>query len=241
MMSSSRKSFSNRQKPRISDPETVPDQTQRAEEVHGTREIFQQKANGEDVEENPKGAAQAIMRRAAGSGSVLNGHFTDPSAVETRQGRNEAVQFAVKVDVFEDLRPVRLEGGAEIAQIDAGGLRHEPVGDARRNLAGYGIIHPLFAPTAGDVESLIDFLQEGGNIFRSVLQIAVHGDDHLAAGLVKAGRESGRLSEVAPQADHLQVRIGFDQIAQQLVAAIGRSVVDIENFVGPAQPDQYGG
>ena len=58
----------------------------------------------------------------------------------------------------------------------------------------------------------------------------------VALGFVKARGERGGLSEVAPQADDLQVRIGLDQIGQQFVAAVGGSVVDEQNLIRPARP-----
>ena len=96
------------------------------------------------------------MGIAGGARHVADGHFDDPRAVKAGQRRDEAVEFAVEVDVLEDFGAIGLESGAEIAEGDAAGLGHEPVGDARRDLAHDGVIHPVLAPAAGDIIALID-------------------------------------------------------------------------------------
>jgi uncharacterized protein YciU (UPF0263 family) len=68
-----------------------------------------------------------------------------------------------------------------------------------------------------------------------VLQVAIHGDDDVALGFVKTGGERGGLAEIAAQADDFQMAVGFDQVGQQLEAAIGGSIVDEQNLVGAAR------
>ena len=51
----------------------------------------------------------------------------------------------------------------------------------------------------------------------------------------KPAERAARLSEIAAQPDHLQARIGLDQVGQQLEAAVGRRIVDEQDFVGAAQ------
>ena len=109
-------------------------------------------------------------------------------AVKTGQRGDEAVELAVEIDVLEDLGAVGFKRGAEIAQVDSAGLGHQPVGDARRNLAHDGVVHAMFAPAAGDVVALIDFLEQRGNVLGAVLKIAIHGDDHVALRLVEPCR-----------------------------------------------------
>ena len=210
-------------------------QAERAEEVHRAGEIFEQELDGEDVEHHAEGAADAVVGIARGTRHVADGHFDHTRAVKAGQGGNEAVEFAVEVDVLEDFGAVGFEGGAEIAEVHAAGLGHQPVGDARRNLAHDGVIHAMFAPAAGDVVALVDFFEQRGNVLGAVLQVAIHGDDDVALGFVEAGRERGGLAEVAAQADHLEVAVGLHQVGEEFEAAIVGGVVDEEDLVGPLQ------
>ena len=97
----------------------------------------------------------------------------------------------------------------------------------------------MLAPSAGDVEAFVDLLQQRGDVFRGMLQIAIHGDDDVAFGFVKAGRERRCLAEIAAQANHLEVPIGLHQIGEQLKASVGRRVVDEKNFVRALQLLQH--
>ena len=222
-------------------PEAGAGQAQRAEEVHRPGEVLQQELDGEDVEHHAEGAADAVVRIAGGARHVADRHFGHARAVEAGQRGDEAVQFAVEVDVLQHLGAVGLEGGAEIAQVDAARLGHQPVGDARRDLAHDGVVDAVLAPAAGDVVALVDLFEQRGNVLGRVLQVAVHGDDDVALGFVEARRERGRLAEVAAQADHLEVAVGFHQVGQQFEAAVGGGVVDEEDLVGPLQLFQHRG
>ena len=161
------------------------------------------------------------MRFTGRARRIANGHLGHARAIKTGQRGNETVQLAIQIHVLQHLGTVGLESGAEIAQVEAGSARHEPVGDARGNLAGDGIVHALLPPAAGDIEALIDFREQRRDIFRSVLEVAIHGDNDFSLGFVKTRGKSGALAEVAPQPDDLQPGICFDKIGQQLEAAVG--------------------
>src|ERR1035441_7704160 len=68
-----------------------------------------------------------------------------------------------------------------------------------------------------------------------MLQVAIHRDDDVALGFVEAGGEGGGLAEVAAQADHLEVAVGFHQVGQEFETAVVGGVVDEEDFVGALQ------
>ncbi len=194
----------------------------------------------EDVEHHAEGAAQPVMRAAAGARTVADGHLGDARAIERRQRRDEAVQLAVEIDVLENFGAVGLEGGAEIAQLHVRRLGHQPIGDARGKLARDRVIQAVLAPAAGDVVAFLDLFEQRGNVLGSVLEIAVERNDDVALRFVEPGGQRRGLAEVAPQPDHLEARIGLDQIGQQIEAAVGGGVVDKNDFVGLAQALEHG-
>src|SRR5262249_7807845 len=102
---------------------------------------------------------------------------------------------------------------------------HGPVGDARRHSAHYKVVHPLLAPPAYQVITLFQHLQEFRNIFRIVLQVAIHGDHIFALGVGEAGGQGRSLPEIAPQLDHHHAAVNGHDLAQQLVGAIHAAVV----------------
>ena len=149
------------------------------------------------------------------------------------------MQLAVQVDVLQDFGAICLEGGAEVAQVHARSLRHEPVRDARRNFSRDGIVQTSLAPSARDVVPLVDLREESRYIFGLVLQIAVERDDDFTLGLVEPGRQSGSLAEVAAQADHLQPRIRFREIGEEFEAAVRGSIVHKQYLVLPLHSLQH--
>lgn len=71
-----------------------------AEEVHRAGEIGEQEADGDDVEEDLHRAFETVVTGTGAAGHVFDGDFDDAGAVEAGEGGDEAVEFAVEVDVF---------------------------------------------------------------------------------------------------------------------------------------------
>src|ERR1700693_5394413 len=112
------------------------------------------------------------------------------------------MQFAVERNLFENVAAVGLEGGTEVVDIDSADLGHHPVGDARGDAAHPEIVDAHFAPSADDVIASGNFFQKQWDIVGVVLQIAIHGDDVLAAGMIETGCQSGGLAKVPAQLHH---------------------------------------
>src|ERR1700716_30040 len=87
--------FMNRQSTQDTGANHEATQTQAAEEMHRSGEVFEQKLNGEDVEHHVESAAQAVVRVARDTRRVADGDLGDSRAVETGQRRNETMQFTV--------------------------------------------------------------------------------------------------------------------------------------------------
>src|ERR1700733_9624750 len=103
--------------------------------MHRTREILQEKFDGQNVEQHVKGWSQPIVRSARQTGRISNGNFRDARAIKTSQCRNESMQLAVEIDFLEHLGAVRLKSSAKVPQFDSGRFRHKPIRDARWNFA----------------------------------------------------------------------------------------------------------
>ena len=72
-------------------------------------------------------------------------------------------------------------------------------------VASAKVINALFAPArAINVRILFELFDEAGNLVRVVLQVAVHGKNEVARGVIEAGGERRRLTEVAAELDYQQ-------------------------------------
>src|SRR5205085_12365100 len=96
--------------------------------VQRTRQVAQQKPDGNQVEKYPDCASNAVVRYAALAIDVLNRNLTDRGAMPRRQRRNKAVQLAIQRNFTDELAAIGLKGRPEIVNIHATELRHEPVG-----------------------------------------------------------------------------------------------------------------
>src|SRR6185437_5138501 len=191
-----------------------------AEEVQRTAHVFEQEANRKQIEEDAEGAADAVMALASLAVHIADGNLADRGSVPACQRGNEAVHFAVKRDVLDDLSAIGLEGSSEVVNVHAGEFGHEPIGAARRNAAQNEVVNALFAPAGDNVIAFIELFQEGGNVIGIVLQVAIHGKDELARGMIESGRQSRRLTEVAPQLDDQHAAVDRGDLFEQLVSAV---------------------
>src|SRR6202030_1452303 len=155
---------------------------QHAEKLQRPGRIIQQEFHHDQVEEHANGPPDSIIGLAGLAIRIRNRHFGDARSRGAGQRRNKAVQLAVKLDLLQNFPPVRLEGGPKIMQIDPGKLGHQPVRNAARHAAHQPVVSPLVAPAAYQIVAFFDFFKEARNLFRVMLQIAVHGDDDFAAG-----------------------------------------------------------
>ena len=72
-----------------------------------------------------------------------------------------------------------------------------------------------------------------------MLQVAVHGDNDLAPGMVETGLKSSRLSEILAQPDDFDGSIRREQFQQQLVTSIRAPIIDKDQLVGRTQPFEH--
>src|SRR5208337_2569295 len=92
---------------------------QAAEKMQRAGKIFEQKTDGDEVEEDAEGARDAVMRGAALTNDVPDRNLDDGRAIPRGQRGNEAVEFSVERDVAQDFAAIGLEGGAEVVDIHA--------------------------------------------------------------------------------------------------------------------------
>src|SRR5271165_2827412 len=204
--------------------------TEAAEKMQRARQIAQQKADGQQVEEHAEGARNAVVRHPALAVHIADRHFADGRPMPGGQRRNEAVQFAIERYLLQNVAAVGFERGPEVVDVDAADLGHHPVGDARRDAAHPEIVDAHFAPSADNVVTGRNLFQKQRDVVGIVLQIAIHGDDVLAAGMVETGRQSSGLAEVAAQLDHRYAAVHSCDLAQHGECVIARTIVHQHDF-----------
>ena len=212
---------------------TPPEDAEHAEaakEMQRAREIAQQKTDGKEIKEDTERASEIVVRSTALAVHVADGHFADGCAIPRRQRGNKAMEFAVERNLLENVAAIGLEGCAEVVNVDARNFRHHPVGDARRQTTHPEVVDAYFAPATDDFISGGDFFQEERNVVGIVLQIAIHGDDVLAAGMIKSRGQAGGLAEVAAEFNDSHAAIDSCDFAQHGESVIAGAIVDENDF-----------
>ena len=191
------------------------------------------------IEEDAKSAADAVVALAAFAIEIGDRDFGDACAGGGCQRRDEAVEFAVELNFLNDFALIGFECRAEVVEIDAAQLGHHPIGDAAGELAHEPVIAAGVAPAADEVEAFFDFLEEAGNFFGIVLEIAVHRNDDVAAGEIEAGFERGGLAEIAAEADDVDAMIVLVNVGENFERVIAAAIVDENELVGLADGVHY--
>src|SRR4051812_10238706 len=145
------------------------------------------------------------------------------------------MQLTVQRDLLDQFAAICFKGGAEVVDVHATQLRHQPIRDARWNAAHDEVIDALLAPSADDVVSLFQLLQKQRDVVGIVLQVAIHGDDVLTASIVEAGRQSRCLPEVAAQLDDDHAAVYSSDLVQVKEGLVAAAVVykdQLEAFAG---------
>ena len=150
------------------------------------------------------------------------------------QDRDVAVHLAVDFDRLDHLAAVGFQSAVEVVEFDARDGARRPV----EEFAG-----PAFAdrvvtfefPSRNHVVALFeDHAAHVGNFVGRVLQVGVHREDHVAFGGGESAVECGRLAVVAGEPDRPQGAIVFFEAFERLPRAVGRAVVDEDDFVREA-------
>ena len=134
-------------------------------------------------------------------------------------------KLAIERNLLQNVAAIGLKSRAEVVDVNAAQLGHHPVGDAGWNTPHPEIVDADFAPSADDVVAGGNLFQEQRNVGGIVLQVAIHGDDVLAAGMIETCGQAGGLAEVAAQFDDRHAAVHSGDLAQHGEGVVVRAIV----------------
>src|SRR6185295_6111156 len=102
---------------------------------------------------------------------------------------DEAVQLTVERDLVQNFPAIGFKGRAKVVDVHAAQFGHQPVSAAGRQAAKPEVVDAPLAPAADNIVALGNLFQKNGDIGRIMLQVAIHGDDIFAAGVIEAGSQ----------------------------------------------------
>ena len=148
------------------------------------------------------------------------------------QVRDVAVHLAINLDVLHHLTPIGFQSTVEVVQVmyarDSPRRRIEKL---CRNRFRQGVVTFLLVSRHQVVTLFRNHAVEFGNLVGTILQISVHGDDHIAFRLTKPTEQRRRLSIVPAELDTFHTRRFRTQTLDDLPGTVGTSVIDKNDLI----------
>lgn len=200
--------------------------TDAAEQMEWSMGILAPKPNGQHVDKAFHATLPIVLRHAMNSRMMTYLYLGYFEAFKFKDGWNEAVHLAEKVDVFEALTAVGLQAATGIMDMVMDEDFTKEIRNARRNLLAPRIL-ALITPARHDIIALIDLFDEERDIVRVILEITVERDDDIARCRLDAGIKSRGLTEIFPKNDelHWDTSLGFEQ------SSILRPIINKDNLI----------
>ena len=189
---------------------------------------------GEQVEVAVHKAVETELGHAIFASLVVHHALTDFGVAGIlSQVRNVAVHVAIHLNVLHHLAAISLQTAVEVVKIvNAAHLARCGVEQFGGNGFGFGVVTLLF-PTAHQIVALLgNHLVEVWNFVGAVLQVGVHGDDHIALHTLKTSIEGRRLAVVAAETHALDIFVFLMKFLNHFPRVVGAAVVDHQHLVG---------
>ena len=199
--------------------------------MHGPGQVAVQEFDGDQVQHNAEGAGEVVLGYPGGAGVVLHRHLHHPGTLHLAKHRDEAVHLAVQRQVAGDLPVQHPQGAAHVTRGGTGHLADDPVGDLAGEFADQVGVLPLGALAKYRVVALGMLGQQHRDVGGVILQVAIHGGDQVAGGMVDPGAQRWCLAVIAAQLHHLPARIRRRLRAQNLVGAIPAPIIDDDHLI----------
>ena len=133
---------------------------------------------------------------------MRDNHFPHPVSHRLSQQRREPVHVAVQPQIPRHQPPVCLEPAVHVVQLHPARPPDHEVKDAgRRHLPDR--ILAILLPSRYQVVAFVQFFKKAWNLFRIVLQVAVHRKHNVAPAKSESGSQRRGLSEVSLETNHV--------------------------------------
>src|SRR3954469_1274420 len=122
----------------------------------------------QEVNQNLHRSRYPVFALTEPASMMAHRHFGNAGTYAGRQRWNEAVLFGIEGNPIEQLAAIRLERAPVIRDWYPRKSPDQPVGNPRGHLAKEKLVLPLAPPTADQVVSFLELVDQGGNVARVV-------------------------------------------------------------------------
>ena len=143
-----------------------------------------------------------------------------------------SVHLSIDLNILHYVAVVSLQSAVEVMEIvDSRDLARRSVEELRRNCLRQRVIAFLLVARDEVIAFILDHVVEARDLVGRVLEVSVHGDDHIALSLLKTAVESRALTVVAPELDSLDVAVLLRQLLDDVPGVVSGTVVDKDDLV----------
>src|SRR5216684_2835361 len=161
--------------------------------------------------------------------AVLNFNLAHFIAARGRQNRDVPVELTVEAHLAKYLRAITFHPAVVIVKPNSHELTHQIV----KHAAGQDLVPGIVAnslPATNDIQALLQRDQKERDSLGIVLQIAIEGDDGIAANFAEAGRQSRGLAKVPAKANPTNPLVARRQFPDQVPGPVLATIVHEKDF-----------
>ncbi len=170
-----------------------------------------------------------VLRVAAGPFGVGDRNFGDALGERVCERGHERRLLVACDHHVDNVTAIRAQHASVVMHRHADDHRSEPVLHPRGD-PPVGAVVPLLAPSADDVVTGVDRIEQARNFLGGILQVGVERHYDIAAALAKPGQQGRMLSEIAGELDDAHARVGRGKLTEHRERIVGRAVVDEDHL-----------
>src|SRR5260370_14631372 len=188
-----------------------------------------QELHREQIKESFHESAHAVFGMPETARAVLNFNLAHFVTTSGRQHGDEPVQLTVEPYLAKYLRPITFHPAVVIVKSNSHELTHQIIKHSTRPDLVPGIVANSL-PATNDIQALLQRDQNERHSLRIVLQIAIEGDDGIAANFAEAGRQSRGTAKVPAKANPMNTLIVRRQFPDHVPGPVLATIVHEKDF-----------
>src|SRR5712692_4119637 len=170
-----------------------------------------------------------VLRVAAGPFGVGDWNFGDALGERVCERWYERRLLVACDNRVDNMTAIRAQHASVVMHRHADDHRGEAVLHPRGD-PPVGAIAPLLAPSADDVVTFVDRLEQARNFLGGILPVGVERHYDLAAALATPGQLGRTRAESAGELDDPHARVGRGKLTENRKRIVGRAVVDEDHL-----------
>src|SRR4029453_5800038 len=145
---------------------------------------------------------------------MINLELCDPGAALIGNGGNEAMHFAVELQVFRDISPHRLQGASVIVVFNLRWPGNQAVANLGRQGGAEKGVLTGGAPTTHKIVAFFQLPKQSGNVLWIILRVPVHENDDITVSEIKTCGNASRRTKIGFEPNPPKMRLALTEAGE---------------------------